>query len=170
MCWWCSDAVWGSGGSWEVSWLLVEERPLCVQVNWRKLQDIEACFYSFWKHWCVPGWYCPLSSRPVLESCVLTILLYVSENWILTDSMVRKLEDFQGEWWKGYSSGLSIGYWAKVKEKCQFVLLRNFRLKLLRHVEAPAGLRKESEFVVVVTQKMKGMARIWSRYVLYTVR
>jgi hypothetical protein len=50
-------------------------------------------------------------------------------------------------------------------EKCQFVPLTNFGLKLLRHVQAPESLRDESGFVVEVTQKLKGTARIRSGYV-----
>ena len=57
-----------------------------------------------------------------------------------------------------------VGYWAKGKEKHQFVPLTNFGLKLLKHVEAPSSLREESGFVVEVTQKLKGTARIRSGY------
>ena len=39
----------------------------------------------------------PLSSRFVLETCVMPFLLYGSENWILTESLLKKLESFQGE-------------------------------------------------------------------------
>ena len=39
----------------------------------------------------------PLSSRSVLETCVMPILLYGSENWILTESIPKKLESLQGE-------------------------------------------------------------------------
>ena len=39
----------------------------------------------------------PLSSRSVLECCVMPILMYGSENWILTERLMDKLEAFQGE-------------------------------------------------------------------------
>ena len=39
----------------------------------------------------------PLSGRAIFEICVLPILLYGCENWILTTSLLSKLEQFQGE-------------------------------------------------------------------------
>ena len=39
----------------------------------------------------------PLSSVSILETCVVPILLYGSENWIMTESLMKKLESFQGE-------------------------------------------------------------------------
>ena len=39
----------------------------------------------------------PLSSREVIKSCMMPVLLYGSENWTLTDALIEKLEAFQGE-------------------------------------------------------------------------
>ena len=39
----------------------------------------------------------PLSCRSVLETCVMPVLLYGCENWIVTDGLVEKLEKFQAE-------------------------------------------------------------------------
>ena len=39
----------------------------------------------------------PLSSKSVLECCVMLILMYRCENWILTERLIDKLEAFQGE-------------------------------------------------------------------------
>ena len=39
----------------------------------------------------------PLSSKSMLEVCVIHIMLYGSENWVLTEKLVEKLEAFQGE-------------------------------------------------------------------------
>ena len=39
----------------------------------------------------------PLSSRSVYEVCVLPILLYGCENWVMTQALVERLESFQGE-------------------------------------------------------------------------
>ena len=39
----------------------------------------------------------PLSSRSVLECCVMPILMFGSENWILTEGLIDRLEAFQGE-------------------------------------------------------------------------
>ena len=39
----------------------------------------------------------PLFSRAVLQSCVMPVLLFGCENWILTETLWQKLEAFQGE-------------------------------------------------------------------------
>ena len=39
----------------------------------------------------------PLSSKSVYEVCVLPILLYGCENWVLTQTLIDRLEAFQGE-------------------------------------------------------------------------
>ena len=39
----------------------------------------------------------PLSSRAVLESCVMPVLLFGCENWILSETLWQKLEAFQGK-------------------------------------------------------------------------
>ena len=38
-----------------------------------------------------------LSCSSVLETCVMPVFLYKSENWIMTDDLVAKLEAFQAE-------------------------------------------------------------------------
>ena len=39
----------------------------------------------------------PLSSRSIIECCVLPTLLYVAESWILNTTLLMKLKSFQGE-------------------------------------------------------------------------
>ena len=39
----------------------------------------------------------PVSSRAIYETCVVPILLYECENWILTPSIIDQLEVFQAE-------------------------------------------------------------------------
>ena len=39
----------------------------------------------------------PLSGKTIFDTCVVPVLLYGSENWILTDSHLDQLEAFQGE-------------------------------------------------------------------------
>ena len=60
----------------------------------------------------------PLSSRFVLECCVMPILKYGSENWILTKRLIDKLEAFRVElvkrvlkWPKYHSSTAAITAW-----------------------------------------------------------
>ena len=37
----------------------------------------------------------PLSSRSVVDTCVMPVLLFGSESWFLTDATLDKLENFQ---------------------------------------------------------------------------
>ena len=39
----------------------------------------------------------PLSTKAVIDTCVMPILLFGSENWIISDSLLYKLERFLGE-------------------------------------------------------------------------
>ena len=39
----------------------------------------------------------PLSSKSIIDSCVMPVLLFGSENWILSDTLQCKLEAFLGE-------------------------------------------------------------------------
>ena len=39
----------------------------------------------------------PISRKTIFNTCVIPILLFGSENWILTDPLVDQLEAFQGE-------------------------------------------------------------------------
>ena len=39
----------------------------------------------------------PLSGKTIFDTCVIPVLLFGSENWILTDSQLDHLEAFQGE-------------------------------------------------------------------------
>ena len=39
----------------------------------------------------------PISSRSIYETCLILTLLFGCENWVLTDSVLHRLEFFQGE-------------------------------------------------------------------------
>ena len=39
----------------------------------------------------------PLSGRAILNTCVIPTCLSGSENWILNDNLLKKLEDFQAQ-------------------------------------------------------------------------
>ena len=39
----------------------------------------------------------PLSSRSLVETCVMPVLMYGSESWCLNASLLSKLESFQAE-------------------------------------------------------------------------
>ena len=61
------------------------------------IQKARRAFFHFGSIGVFQGDISPLSSRSVLESCVMPVLLYGSENWMLLDSLLNKLEAFQGE-------------------------------------------------------------------------
>ena len=48
---------------------------------------------------CIPRQLNPLSSRSIYLACILPILLYGCENWILNDSLLDRLDCFQA--WVG---------------------------------------------------------------------
>ena len=39
----------------------------------------------------------PLSTRSIIETCVMPILLFGSENWIVSGGILKQLESFLGE-------------------------------------------------------------------------
>ena len=39
----------------------------------------------------------PVSTKSIIDTCVMSILLFGSENWILIESLLHKLEAFLGE-------------------------------------------------------------------------
>ena len=39
----------------------------------------------------------PLSCRSILDACVMSILLYECENWLMTHALMEKVESFQAE-------------------------------------------------------------------------
>ena len=47
-----------------------------------------------------------LSSHAVVESCVMPVLLYVCENWVLTQQLISHLATFLGELSSQCSDGL----------------------------------------------------------------
>lgn len=61
------------------------------------IQKARHAFFHFGSIGVFQGNISPLSSREVIESCVMPVLLYGSKNWILSEAPMKKLEAFQGE-------------------------------------------------------------------------
>ena len=54
-------------------------------------------FFAFGAMGTFHGQLNPISAKSIYEVCVVPVLLFGSENWILTDSTLHLLESFQGE-------------------------------------------------------------------------
>ena len=87
--------------------LPISDAGKCLHFWWRKdllatkcvednIQKARKAFFSFGSIGVFLG-QPQLSSASVIETCVMPILLYGSENWILTPELMKGLESFQGE-------------------------------------------------------------------------
>ena len=92
----------------EVS-LPVEKSVKCLGVWWdttslssrmsvtERIQKARAAFFAHGQLGAFHGLLNPLSSRSIIESCILPVLLYGSETWVLNSSLLNLLESFQAE-------------------------------------------------------------------------
>ena len=67
---------------------------VCVK---ERIQKARAAFFSNGQLGAFHGLLNPLSSSSIVESCILPVLLYGSENWVLNRSLIEALESFQAE-------------------------------------------------------------------------
>ena len=63
----------------------------------KPLHEQGVLFFAYGAKGAFQGQLNPLSGRAIFESCVLPVLMYGSENWYVTDSLMAKLEAFQEE-------------------------------------------------------------------------
>lgn len=69
----------------------------------------------------------PLSSRSILDACVMPILLYGFENWLMTHALMEKVESFQAELVKRVATEM-----AKASQKrCS---LGRFEMQTMRNI------------------------------------
>ena len=61
------------------------------------IKKARRAFFAFGAMGAFHGQLNPLSARSIYETCVVPVLLFGCENWMLTDSMLHQLESFQGE-------------------------------------------------------------------------
>ena len=87
----------------EVS-LPVEKSVKCLSVWWDTTslssrmsvnERIQKAFFAHGQLGAFHGLLNPLSSRSIIESCILPVLLYGSEKWVLNSSLLNLLESFQ---------------------------------------------------------------------------
>ena len=87
----------------EVSLPVEKSVSWCVVGNYFPLeqnvckQKLHACFFAHSQLGAFHGLLNPLSSRSIIESCILPVLLYGSEMWVLNSSLLNLLESFQAE-------------------------------------------------------------------------
>ena len=63
----------------------------------RANSESSCCIFSNGQLGAFQGLLNSLSSRSIVESCILPVLLYGSENWVLNCSLLQALESFQAE-------------------------------------------------------------------------
>ena len=75
------------------------------------IKKARRAFFQFGSIGCFHGGLNPASTKSVIETCVMPVLLYGSENWIVCESLLDKLDSFLGElakralgWPKHYSN------------------------------------------------------------------
>ena len=61
------------------------------------IKKARRAFFAFGAIGAFQGQLNPISGRSIYETCVIPVLLFSCENWVLTDSMLHQLEFFQGE-------------------------------------------------------------------------
>ena len=92
----------------DVTSLPLEKSVKCLSVWWDNSTSSNACIKERIQKACAAFFYNgqlgafqgllnPLSSRSIVESCILPVLLYGSENWVLNCSLLQALESFQAE-------------------------------------------------------------------------
>ena len=72
--------------------LLIEGGRHGIQISHRKHQEGKKSFLSLWKHRCLSGFLNPLSTRSIIEFCVMSVLISSCKNWILSENCLDQLE------------------------------------------------------------------------------
>ena len=65
--------------------------------NEENIKKARKAFFSYGNIGAFQGHLNPLSSKSIINTCVMPVLLFGSENWILTEALLHKLETFLGE-------------------------------------------------------------------------
>ena len=85
--------------------LTVESSVKCLGMWWDSslssktsiMERINKVRSAFFSHWAFHGLLKPLSSRSLIECCIIPVLMYGSESWVLNSTLLSKLESFQAE-------------------------------------------------------------------------
>ena len=71
-----------------------------MMASWSVEENIRKAHKSFFHYGSLgafQGDLSPLSTRSIIETCVMPILLFGSENWIVSGGILEQLESFLGE-------------------------------------------------------------------------
>ena len=68
-----------------------------VSMIWERIQSARKAFFRFGSVHAFRGNLSPVSISSIVQHCVLPVLLYGVENWVISTESLKKLECFQGE-------------------------------------------------------------------------
>ena len=92
-----------------------------------RIQKARKAFFQLGSVYAFQGSLSPVSSPSIVQSCVLPILLYGVENWVMSSESIKKLECFQGEvakrilqmpkWYSNKAACIAFG-WNSIHSTC----------------------------------------------------
>ena len=95
-----------------------------------RIQRARKAFFHYGSVYAFQGKLSPISSCSIVETCVLPILLYGAENWVMSAESIRMLECFQGEiaiqlpkWYSNTTASAALG-WNSLHSMCTIRKLR----------------------------------------------
>ena len=122
----------------------VKETAKCLGYLWKqnlsslpmiedRIQKARKAYFQFGSIYAFQGSLSPVSTCSIVQWCVLPILLYGVENWIMSDESIKKLECFQGEiakrilqmpkWYSNKVACTALG-WNSIHSLCTIRKLR----------------------------------------------
>ena len=122
----------------------VSGEAICLGYQWKqdlssssaiqnRIQKARKAYFQFGSIYTFQGKLSPVSCCSIVETCVLPILLYGVENWVLSPESIRMLECFQGEiakrilklpkWYSNSAAIIALG-WNSLHSVCTIRKLR----------------------------------------------
>ena len=98
-----------------------------------RVQKARKAYFHFGSIYAFQSKLSPVSCCSIVETCILPILLYGVENWVLSPEAIRMLENFQGEmakrilqlpkWYSNTAAIVALG-WNSLHSVCTIRKLR----------------------------------------------
>ena len=116
----------------------VKEEAKCLGYLWKQnlsslpmiedwIQKARKAFFQLGSVYAFQGSLSPVSASSFVQTCVLPILLYGVENWVMSSESTKKLERFQGEvakrilhmpkWYSNKAACIALG-WNSIHSMC----------------------------------------------------